>query len=338
MDDRIEKLKETFLSNVEKIKDISELEDLRIKYLGRKSELTQILRSLGSLKVEERKIVGQKANQLKIEIEEKLKEKKKELSGAKLEKIAETEWIDITSPGSKYPRGHLNPITLTYRRLFEIGRSLGFEVVLGPEVETDWYNFEALNTPPDHPARDVQDSFYFTEKVLLRTHTSPVQIRYMEKHKPPIRIIVPGRVYRRDSDVTHTPMFHQMEGLLVDEVTTFSDLKGALTYFAKGFFGQDRKVRFRPHYFPFTEPSAEMDVSCGICKGAGCRACKYSGWLEILGAGMVHPNVLKNSGIDPERYQGFAFGMGIERLAMLKYNIDDLRLFFENDLRFLEQF
>lgn len=229
-------------------------------------------------------------------------------------------------------------MTQIFEELIEIGKSLGFTVIEGPEVETDWYNFEALNTPKDHPARDVQDSFYFNENVLLRSQTSPMQIRYMEKNKPPIRILAPGRVYRRDSDATHTPMFHQLEGLLIDETTTVTELKGTLEFFVKKLFGEERKIRLRPHHFPFTEPSFEVDVSCGLCGGKGCRSCKNSGWLEILGAGMVHPNVLRAGGIDPAKYRGFAFGMGIERIAMLKYGVDDMRMLYEGDLRFVEQF
>lgn len=328
------KLKKEALEEISKVKDPKELEALRIKYLGRKSELALVLKNLAKREIKERARLGKLANEIKNEVNRALENKKRDLEA----QVVKISWLDKTIPGTKLIFGHLHSVTLVYRELFDIFQTLGFQIVEGPEIETDWYNFEALNIPPDHPARDLQDSFYLNEKILLRTHTSPVQIRVMKWQKPPIRIIVPGRTYRRDMDVIHTPMFHQLEGLLVDSKVTFTDLKGTLEYFVRAFFGQDRKARFRPHYFPFTEPSAEVDVSCGICQGKGCQSCKYSGWLEILGAGMVHPQVLKNGGIDPEKYQGFAFGMGIERLAMLKYNIDDVRLFYENDLRFLEQF
>lgn len=314
-------------------KDIKSLSSIKVKYLGRKGELTKILKGLSALSVNKRKEIGFNANLLKKELEKRIEVRRHELLQS-----TEKEPIDITAPGTKYPEGHLHPVTIIYNELFEIAKELGFDIAEGPEVETDWYNFEALNFPKDHPSRDTQDSFYFNENILLRTHTSPVQIRYMENHKPPIRVVVYGRTYRHDSDATHTPMFHQLEGLVVDDRTTFSDLKGTLEVFAKGIFGQDRKIRLRPHFFPFTEPSAEVDVSCGLCSGKGCRSCKHSGWLEILGAGMVHPNVLANGGVDPVKYQGFAFGMGIERIAMLKYGIDDLRLFYDGDLRFVEQF
>ncbi len=338
MKEKLQKIKEQAEKEISSVGNSEELESLRVKYIGRKGEITLILRGLGDLPKDQKPRIGKLANETKKEIEEKIKKAKIEIQKEKISDIGKSEWIDITASGTEYSEGRLNPVTLVFSRLFQIARSLGFQIIEGPEVETDWYNFESLNIPKDHPARDVQDSLYFSEEILLRTHTSPVQIRYMENNKPPLRIIVPGRVYRRDFDVTHTPMFHQLEGLLVDDRTTFSDLKGILEVFVKGFFGEDRKVRFRPHYFPFTEPSAEVDVSCGLCGGKGCRSCKFSGWLEVLGAGMVHPNVLKNSKIDPQKFQGFAFGMGIERLAMLKYNISDLRIFFENDLRFLEQF
>lgn len=331
---KIEIIKGEFEQDFRRIKSKGELEKIKIKYLGRKGEITGLTKSLATLSLEEKKKSGQKINALKKEVEKILSERSKEL----ITIGKEEEKIDITAPGSYFASGHLHPVTLVYRELFDIFKGLGFSIADGPEVETDWYNFEALNIPKDHPARDIQDSFYFNGDMVLRTHTSPVQIRYMERHKPPLRVIVYGRTYRRDSDMTHTPMFHQLEGLLVDKNVTMADLKGTLDYFAKKFFGPERKTRFRPHHFPFTEPSAEVDVSCGICNGKGCRSCKYSGWLEILGAGMVHPNVLRNSGIDAKKYQGFAFGVGIERLAMLKYNIDDLRLFFEGDLRFVNQF
>jgi len=329
----IEDIKKQFEADLQKAGSKEDLVGLKVKYLGKKSEIYGALRSLGSLDADERKMRGAELNKLRSELELAIQAKESDISGAK-----KAQKIDFTEPGKRFDLGHIHPISQVYGELFEIGKTLGFSVADGPDIETDWYNFEALNFPKGHPARDTQDSFYFNGNKLLRTHTSNVQIRYMEKHKPPIRIIAAGRTYRRDSDVTHTPMFHQLEGLLVDDCVTFADLKGVLTTFAQGIFGKDRKVRFRPHHFPFTEPSVEVDVSCGICGGKGCRSCKYSGWLEILGAGMVHPNVFKNCGIDPKKYQGFAFGMGVDRITMLKYGIDDTRLFFENDLRFLEQF
>lgn len=329
----IEQIKKQFETDIQKATSKEDLADLKVKYLGKKSEIYKALRLLGSLETEERKSRGAELNKLRAEVEGKLKAKEKELSGG----VKGVE-VDFTEPGKRFDLGHAHPISQVYDELYDIAKTLGFSIADGPEIETDWYNFEALNFPKGHPARDTQDSFYFSENKLLRTHTSNVQIRYMENHKPPIRIVASGRTYRRDSDMTHTPMFHQLEGLLVDDRVTFADLKGILTVFAQGIFGKDRKVRFRPHYFPFTEPSVEVDVSCGLCGSKGCRSCKYSGWLEILGAGMVHPNVLKNCGIDPKKYQGFAFGMGVDRITMLKYGIDDTRLFFENDLRFLEQF
>ncbi len=338
MEEKLQQIKRQAQKEIFSALCSEELESLRVKYLGRKGEITLILRKLGDLPKEKRPQVGKLANKIKEEIEKEIKKAKTKAQKEKLADISKSQWIDITARAAEYPEGHLHLVTQVYKRLFEIAQSLGFQIIEGPEVETDWYNFEALNIPKNHPARDNFSTLYFSEDILLRTHTSPVQIRYMEGNKPPVRIVVPGRVYRRDFDVTHTPMFHQLEGLLVDSQTTFSDLKGTLEIFAKGFFGADRKVRFRPHFFPFTEPSAEVDVSCGLCGGHGCRSCKFSGWLEVLGAGMVHPQVLKNSKIDPGKFQGFAFGMGIERLAMLKYNINDLRLFFENDLRFTEQF
>jgi phenylalanyl-tRNA synthetase alpha chain len=306
---------------------------VEVKYLGRKGILTEALKSISGLPVEKRKAFGAEANRLKDIIQTKIKERLSEILNTKSNKT-----IDISAPGTKYPEGHLHPVTKIYNELFEIGERIGFSVAFGPEIETDWYNFEALNTPKDHPARDMQDSFYITENILLRTQTSPVQIRYMESHTPPIRILAPGRVYRRDSDATHTPMFHQLEGLLVAENVTITELKGTLEYFVHGLFGKDRKIRLRPHHFPFTEPSFEVDVSCGLCGGRGCRSCKNSGWLEILGAGMVHPRVLENAGIDSKIYTGFAFGMGIERIAMLKYDVDDMRMLYEGDLRLTEQF
>ena len=334
MEKDLRKIEQEASKLIQSLEDTQELEKVRISFLGRKGKLTLILRNIKNLSPSEKPKIGKLSNEIKNRIEKLIDKKIKEFATENKQK---TERLDITMPGIEPEFGHLHPITKIYNELFDIFEKMGFSIVEGPEIENDWYNFQALNIPSDHPARDTQDTFYL-DKFLLRTHTSPVQIRYMQKNKPPIRIIVPGRVYRRDYDITHTPMFHQLEGLLVDEQVTLADLKGVLETFAKLMFGKNRKVRFRPHYFPFTEPSAEIDISCDICKGKGCSACKYSGWLEILGAGLVHPQILKNSGIDPKKYQGFAFGFGVERIAMLKYNIPDLRLFFENDLRFLEQF
>ncbi len=320
----------------EKIKKASSREELfRIEaaYLGRKGELTKILRTLSDLPQKKRKDLGKRGNILKNELQE-LINKKNEL----FLNDSQDEYFDISVPGKNFQVGHLHPVTQILEQLIDIGENLGFVVAEGPEIETTWYNFDALNTPENHPSRDETDTFYFNSGEILRCHTSPVQVRYMEENKPPIRILAPGRVYRRDSDATHTPMFHQLEGLVVDNRVTMSDLKGTLEYFVRAIFGQDRDIRLRPHHFPFTEPSAEVDVSCLLCGGKGCGSCKGEGWLEILGAGMVHPNVLSNAGIDPSKYQGFAFGMGIERIAMLLYGVNDLRAFYDNDLRFTEQF
>ena len=326
-------LEKNAISEIEKASSPEELFQIEVKYLGRKGELTGVLRSLGNLQPTKRAEMGKNANILKNKLEAKINAKKEQLSS--LKKI---EILDVSAPGVRYPEGHLHPVSRIFEELIEAGKNLGFIVAEGPEIETVWYNFDALNTPENHPSRDVTDTFYFDAEKILRCHTSPVQIRYMEQNKPPIRILAPGRVYRRDSDATHTPMFHQLEGLLIDEGTTMADLKGTLEYFVKAVFGEDRQIRLRPHHFPFTEPSAEVDVSCGLCGGKGCKSCKNEGWLEILGAGMVHPNVIRNAGLDPDKYQGFAFGMGIERIAMLKYGVDDLRAFYDNDLRFTEQF
>jgi phenylalanyl-tRNA synthetase alpha chain len=313
-----------------------DLELLRVKYLGRKGALTGILRSLGGLPPEVRRSVGQEANRAKEALEGALEQALVAMKEAA--RLAAAPALDVTLPGRRLPRGRLHPLNRIMAEVCDIFLHLGFEAVEGPEVELDWYNFEALNLPPDHPARDMQDTFYFNDKVLLRTHTSPMQIRTMEQRRPPVRIIAPGKVYRRDSDITHSPMFHQVEGLLVDKGVTFADLKGVLTAFVHQMFGPEVGVRFRPSYFPFTEPSAEVDIECVMCGGHGCRVCKATGWLEVLGSGMVHPAVFEAVGYDPETYTGFAFGLGIERIAMLKYGIDDIRLFFDNDLRFLRQF
>ena len=315
------------------------LEELRIKYLGKKGELTSILRGMGALSPEERPIVGQLANEVRAEIESAIKERSAELAAKELENKLIAEKIDVTVPGKAPAMGHIHPLTATQRELENIFIGMGFSIIEGPEVEYDYYNFQALNIPKDHPARDTQDTFYITDNILLRSQTSPVQVRAMEKQQPPIRVVSPGRVYRSDAvDATHSPLFHQFEGLVVDKGITMGDLKGALETFAKALFGEQTKLRFRPHHFPFTEPSAEVDVSCFVCGGKGCRLCKGEGWIEILGAGMVHPFVLSNCGIDPEVYSGFAFGVGIERVAMARYGIDDMRHLYENDMRFLEQF
>ena len=319
--------------------DDATLESLRVKYLGKKGELTAVLRGMGKLTPEERPIVGQLANEVRAEIEAAITETKASLGAKALEAKLKAEKLDVTMPGKSTKVGHRHPLTLVMRDLEDIFIGMGFSIVEGPEVEYDYYNFQALNIPENHPARDTQDTFYITDNILLRSQTSPVQARTMEKQQPPIRIISPGRVYRSDAmDATHSPLFHQMEGLVVDKGITMGDLKGMLETFAKTEFGEDTKIRFRPHHFPFTEPSAEVDISCFMCGGKGCRLCKGEGWIEILGAGMVHPNVLSMCGIDPEVYSGFAFGMGIERIAMLKYHIDDIRHFYENDVRFIEQF
>ncbi|MBE6646843.1 MAG: phenylalanine--tRNA ligase subunit alpha [Ruminococcaceae bacterium] len=319
--------------------DDAALEALRIKYLGKKGELTAVLRGMGQLSPEERPVVGQIANEVRAEIEAAITEKKASLADAALDAKLIAEKLDVTVPGKKSRVGHRHPLTLVQRDMEDIFIGMGFSIAEGPEVEYDYYNFQALNIPENHPARDTQDTFYITDKILLRSQTSPVQARTMEVQKPPIRIISPGRVYRSDAmDATHSPLFHQMEGLVVDKGITMGDLKGMLETFAKQEFGEETKVRFRPHHFPFTEPSAEVDISCFMCGGKGCRLCKGEGWIEILGAGMVHPNVLRNCGIDPEVYSGFAFGMGVERIAMLKYHVDDIRHFYENDVRFIEQF
>ena len=319
--------------------DDAAIEAARVKYLGKKGELTGVLRMMGKLTPEERPVMGQLANEVRVAIEEAIAEKKAVLAEAALEAKLVAEKLDVTMPGKVQKIGHRHPLTLVMRDLEDIFIGMGFSIVEGPEVEYDYYNFQALNIPENHPARDTQDTFYITDNILLRSQTSPVQARTMEKQQPPIRIISPGRVYRSDAmDATHSPLFHQMEGLVVDKGITMGDLKGMLETFAKTEFGEDTKIRFRPHHFPFTEPSAEVDISCFMCGGKGCRLCKGEGWIEILGAGMVHPNVLSMCGIDPEVYSGFAFGMGIERIAMLKYHIDDIRHFYENDVRFIEQF
>ena len=332
------KLKYKTVEVLSKSDTIEQLNDLKVKVLGKKGELTNILRGMAKLTPEDRPVIGKLANEIKADLEQKFTEKTQILKKQLKEKRMAEEYIDVTIP-SKISLGNRHPLTLVMDEIREIFTGLGYQVMEGPEVESDYYNFEALNTPKDHPARDVQDTFYITEEILLRTQTSPVQVRTMEEQKPPLKIIAPGRVFRSDAvDATHSPIFHQVEGLAIGEGFTMGDLKGTLVAFIKEMFGSDRKARFRPHFFPFTEPSAEVDISCIACQGKGCRICSYTGWLEILGCGMVHPNVLRNVGLDPEKINGFAFGMGVERIAMLKYGINDLRLFYENDLRFLKQF
>jgi phenylalanyl-tRNA synthetase alpha chain len=311
------------------------VQEANTKYLGRKGLMTQMLRSVAQLPVEERPAAGRRANQVKQQIEAAI-----QAAAARLEGAAQggAEGIDVSLPGRKSAPGPLHPLTQITQRICDIFIRMGYEVVEGPEVESDYYNFEALNIPKDHPARDMQDTFYVSDDIVLRTHTSPTQPRVMEKRQPPVRIIAPGKVYRCDSDITHTPMFHQVEGLLVDENVSFGHLKGTLTAFVHQMFDPQTRLRFRPSFFPFTEPSAEVDILCVICRGKGCRVCKQTGWLEILGSGMVHPAVLENVGYDSSRYTGFAFGMGVERITMLKYGVDDIRKYFENDIRFLRQF
>lgn len=318
---------------------ISELENIRVKYLGKKGELTSVLRGMGSLSSEERPVVGQLANEVRVTLEARMDEVRNELVRKERSQKLEKEVIDVTMPGKRKVLGKKHPLSIVLDEIKEVFIGMGYEIAEGPEVELDYYNFEALNIPKNHPARDVQDTFYINENMLLRTQTSPVQIRVMENKKPPIKIICPGRVYRSDAvDATHSPIFNQVEGLVVDKGVTMGDLIGTLKVFAKSLFGEKTDIRLRPHHFPFTEPSAEVDVSCWTCGGSGCRVCKNEGWIEILGAGMVHPKVLEVCGIDPEVYSGFAFGLGVERTAMGRFNIDDLRLLYENDIRFLRQF
>lgn len=339
MRDRLKQIQELAVSELNQADKKEILEEIRLKYLGKKGELTQVLRGMGALSAEERPIVGQLANEVRAEIEKILGEKTSAIAKAEYAEKLKAETIDVTIPGTKQLKGSLHPLELVKTELTEILRSMGFSVVEGPDVELDYYNFEALNIPKGHPARDTQDTFYVDDDVVLRTQTSGLQIRVMENSKPPIRIVAPGMVYRSDTaDATHSPVFHQMEGLVVDKGVTMADLKGTLAEICKLLYGKESKIRFRPHHFPFTEPSAEVDVSCFVCGGKGCRVCKGEGWIEILGAGMVHPKVLETCGIDPEVYSGFAFGIGLERVAMRKYDIDDIRLFYENDVRFLKQF
>ncbi len=335
----IEKVRALFEKEINAADNLNELDRIRVRYLGKKGSITLLTRSLSRVPAEQRPALGQKINELKNAAGSMLEEKKEQLKSRAYSTRWDKERIDVTLPGSPYGLGRKHPITRVLEEIEEIFTGMGFQVAEGPDVELDYYNFEALNIPREHPARDMQDSYYIDEDVLLRTHTSPVQIRSMQEQAPrlPVRIIAPGKVYRRDDDVTHSPMFHQVEGLLVDKGISLADLKGTLLLFAQEMFGKKREIRLRPSFFPFTEPSAEVDISCIICDGRGCRVCKETGWLEILGSGMVHPRVLKMSGYDPEKVTGYAFGMGVERIAMLKYGVDDIRLFFTNDLRMLKQ-
>ncbi|MCU0599749.1 MAG: phenylalanine--tRNA ligase subunit alpha [Desulfobacterales bacterium] len=332
----IDQIKKEALSEIQRADTAEQVKSLSVKYLGRKGLVTLFLRNISALPEEERPEAGKKANQVKLTLEEACQSAIERILSADGDKkeIA----IDISLPGRPAPRGSLHPITRITRRICDVFSRMGFNVAEGPEVETDYYNFEALNIPKNHPARDMQDTFYVSENIVLRTHTSPMQVRFMEKHRPPVRIIAPGKVYRCDSDITHTPMFHQVEGLLVDEHVSFGDLKGILTAFVHEVFDEQTSLRFRPSFFPFTEPSAEVDILCVICRGKGCKVCSGTGWLEVLGCGMVHPAVFENVGYDTGRYSGFAFGMGVERIAMLKYGINDIRLYYEGDMRFLKQF
>jgi len=324
------------LKEIDAIAEFSELEEFRIRYLGKKGQLTRFVKQIGRLAPEERPAMGKLANRIKKELSDRFEQAKAALDSPKAGGRASL--MDLTLPGRAPVRGHLHPISRVIQEVCRIFSRMGFRVVKGPNVELDYYNFEALNIPRDHPARDMQDTFYITDNIVLRTHTSPMQVRVMESQKPPVSIIAPGKVYRRDSDVSHTPMFHQVEGLLVDKGVTFGDLKGTLASFVHQMFGNETPLRFRPSFFPFTEPSAEVDIRCVMCKGTGCRTCSHTGWLEILGSGMVDPEVYRFVDYDPDVYSGFAFGMGIERIAMLKYGIDDIQLFFKNDMRFLRQF
>ena len=339
MKEKLEQIKAEALERIEEAGALEKLNDIRVAYLGKKGELTSVLKSLKDVAPEDRPKVGQMVNDVRALLEERLENAKAVLARAAREEQMAREEIDVTLPSKKAEIGHKHPNMVALEEVERIFIGMGYEVVEGPEIEYDYYNFEALNIPANHPAKDEQDTFYINDKIVLRTQTSPVQVRVMEQGKLPIRMIAPGRVFRSDEvDATHSPSFHQIEGMVIDKNITFSDLKGTLAQFAVELFGENTKVKFRPHHFPFTEPSAEVDVTCFKCGGVGCRFCKGSGWIEILGCGMIHPKVLRMSGIDPEEYSGFAFGMGLERIALLKYEIDDMRLLYENDIRFLKQF
>jgi phenylalanyl-tRNA synthetase alpha chain len=337
--EEIKKIEKEVEKKFKNVKDLDQLEDLRVEYLGKKGKITQIFSKMGQVPDEKKPQVGKETNILKNKAQSLYDEIKEQKEKELKEKKLKEETIDITLPGAKVEVGHKNPFTHIIDEVVELFLGMGFSIEEGPEVENEYYNFEALNIPEDHPARDLQDTLYIDDEYLLRTHTSPVQIRTMEKQDPPIRIIAPGRVYRSDElDASHSPNFHQIEGLVIDKDISFSDLKGTIREFVHQIYGEERQIRFRPSYFPFTEPSAEVDVSCNVCKGAGCSFCSYTGWVEVLGSGMVHPNVLRMSGLDPDVYSGFAFGMGWDRIAMLKYDIDDIRVLYENDKRFIHQF
>lgn len=339
MKEKIAEIKNVAKQKIESITTLQELQDLKVKYLGKKGELTSILKGLGGLSAEERPKIGSMVNQVRDELEKSIESAEKAMKAKALEQRLEKEKIDVTMPSKNIALGSVHPITQVIEDVKEIFLGMGYSIADGPEIERTYYVFDQLNTPIDHPARDLQDTFYVTEEVILRTQTSSVQIRTMENQKPPIKIICPGAVYRSDTvDATHSPLFHQIEGLVVDKNITMTDLKGTLEMFVKNCLGPNTKIRFRPHHFPYTEPSAEADVSCFVCGGKGCRVCKNEGWIELLGCGMVHPKVLENCGIDPNVYSGFAFGFGVERIAMAKFGIDDMRLLFENDVRFLKQF
>ena len=339
MQAQVNKILEEAKAQLQQAGSVSDVDDVRVKLLGKKGKLTEILRGMGKLSPEERKSTGQMANAVRSEIEGLLERRFADMKATAKEAKFKLEKIDVTEPGKDVTLGVKHPLTITIEEISKVFMSMGFSIAEGPEVETVFNNFDALNAGPNHPSRDMSDTFYITEDILLRTQTSPVQVRTLMKTKPPIKVISPGRCFRCDTpDATHSPMFHQIEGLVVDEGITMADLKGTLDSFAKQLFGTKTKTKFRPHHFPFTEPSAEMDVSCFKCSGKGCRVCKGSGWIEVLGCGMVHPHVLKVGGLDTEKYTGFAFGMGVERAAMLKYGVDDIRLFYENDMRFINQF
>lgn len=338
MEDNLQQMLQTARSALAQARNESELQEVRVRFLGKKGELTGIMKGMGKLPADQRPVVGALANKVKEELEALFQSRLEQVREEEIDRRLASERLDVTLPGRRTFAGSKHPITLVTEEITEIFGALGFGVAVGPEIEQDFYNFEALNIPKDHPARDMQDTFYISDDLVLRTHTSPVQIRTMLHHAPPVRVIAPGTVYRRDSDLTHSPMFHQIEGFLVDRNVTFGDLKGVLTAFLSQFFGKEIGVRFRPSFFPFTEPSAEVDIQCVICGGKGCRVCKNTGWLEILGSGMIDPEVFKAVNYDSLEYSGFAFGIGLERMAMLKYGVNDLRLFFENDVRFLRQF
>ncbi|MDY5912347.1 MAG: phenylalanine--tRNA ligase subunit alpha [Inconstantimicrobium porci] len=339
MKEKLMEIKELASKELKSVKDKTDIESLRVKYLGKKGELTSILRGMGSVSAEERPIIGKLANEIRAKIESEIEVISNDIKAKEKKEKLQNEVIDISLPGKKRVLGKRHPLESTLKQIEDIFVSMGFTIEEGPEVELDYYNFEALNIPKDHPARSEQDTFYINDNIVLRTQTSPVQIRVMEKQEPPIKMISPGKVFRSDAvDATHSPIFYQMEGLVIDKGITFADLKGTLELFVKKMFGENVETKFRPHHFPFTEPSAEMDASCFVCGGKGCKVCKGSGWMEILGCGMVHPQVIKNCGLDPEVYSGFAFGFGIDRMVMLNYGIDDIRALYESDMRFLKQF